>query len=89
MKGILGMQDSSKELLNLINFDGAKLVQVSGDILELDRPNLTFILCTLHGGNTCLSDIVKLEFLKSLLRGSNLLHRIFGIKFHHFYSFFQ
>ena len=53
MKYMMDEPDPRKEFFDLINFDGAKLVQVSGDILELDRPNLTFILCTLHGGNTC------------------------------------
>ena len=89
MKGILGMQDSSKELLNLINFDGAKLVQVAGKILELDRPNITCILCTLNGVNTCFSYILNMGFVNNLFKVSNMVHQVFDRKFHHCYAFYQ
>ena len=65
--------DPREELFGLINFDGAKVVQVEGELLEVDRPNIIYMLCTFHGGNTCFSDIVNLEFVKNLKRGSNLV----------------
>ena len=49
--------DPKKELIDLINFDGAKAVQVAVDILDTDRLNLTFRLFTLHGAKTFFSDI--------------------------------
>ena len=66
--------DTRKELFDLINFDGAKVVQVTGELLEVNPPNLTCIFLTLHGGNTCFRDIVNLEFLKNLTRGSMPVH---------------
>ena len=74
MKGMMDDLDKRKELFNLINFDGAKVVQVTGEILELDRPNLTYMLCTLYGAKICFSDIVNMEFVKNIFRGSNLVH---------------
>ena len=68
----------SKELFDLINFDGAKAVQAEGEILEVYRRKFTCILCTLNCGNTFFSDIGKLELLKNLSRGSNLVHQVFG-----------
>ena len=89
MKGIMDELDQRKELFDLINFYCAKLVQVKGCLLEVDRTNLTCMLCTLHGVNTCFSDIVKLEFVKNIIRGSNLVPQFFGGKFHHCCDFFQ
>ena len=74
MKGMMDDLDKRKELFNLINFDGAKVVQVTGEILELDRPNLTCMFCTLYGAKICFSDIVNMEFVKNIFRGSNLVH---------------
>ena len=39
-----------KELFDLIKFYGDKVVQVVGELLEVDLPNLTCMLCTLHVG---------------------------------------
>ena len=89
MKGVMDGLDPTKELFDLVNFDGATVVQVAGEILEIDRPNLMSMLCCLHGGNTCFSDIGKLDFMKELVRESKLVHRVFGGKFHHCYAFFQ
>ena len=52
--------DPRKELSYLINFDGGKLLQVKGELLDVDRPKRTCMLCTFYGGNTLFSDIVKL-----------------------------
>ena len=49
MKGMLNVLDPRKELFELINFDGTKVVQVEGDLLEVDRKNLTCMLRILHG----------------------------------------
>ena len=49
MKGMTDGIDPRKVLFDLINFDGSKVVQVVGDILELYCPNFTCMLCTLHG----------------------------------------
>ena len=89
MKGMMDDIYPRRELFDLINFDGAKLVQVAGDSLELYHPKLTFMLCTFHGGNTCFRDIGNMEFVKNIIRGSKLLHRVIGGKFHHCYDFFQ
>ena len=89
MKGIIDELDPRKELFDLTNSDGYKVVQVAGEVLEVDHQNLTCMLRTLHEGNTCFSDICKLDFVKNLIRVSNLLHRVFGLKFHHYYEFFQ
>ena len=78
-----------KELFDLTKFDGAKLLQVEVKLLEVNCLNLTCILCTLNGGNTCFSDIGNLELVKNIIRGSNLVHQMFGVKFHHCYAFFQ
>ena len=66
--------DLRNELFDLIKFEGEKLVQVQDELLEVDLPNLTCMVCNFCGGNTCFSDIVKLEFLKNLVRGSNMVH---------------
>ena len=81
--------DPRKELFDLINFDGFKVAQVSSGLLDVDLPKLTCKLYTLHCGNTCFSDIVKLYFVKNIIRGSKLLHQVFDKKIHHFYAFFQ
>ena len=52
MKFMMDVLDPRKELFDLINFDGTKVVQVEGELLELDLPNLTYVLFTLNGGNT-------------------------------------
>ena len=52
MKSMMDELDPRKELFDLINFDGTKVVQVEGELLELDLPNLTYVLFTLNGGNT-------------------------------------
>ena len=62
MNGMINKLDLRKVLFDLINFDSAKLVQVEGELLEVDRPNLTCMLCTLHGGNICFVEIGKLDF---------------------------
>ena len=67
----------SKELFDLINFDGAKAVQAEGEILEVYRPTFPCILCTLHCGNTLFSDIGKLNLEKNIIRGSKLVHQVF------------
>ena len=74
MKDMMYELDTRKKLFDLIKFDGTKVVQVAGELLEVKRPNLTCILLTLHGGNTCFRDIVNLEFLKNLIRGSKPVH---------------
>ena len=89
MKFMMDALDPREELFGLINFDGAKVVQVEGELLEVDRPNLTCMLCSFRSGNTYFSNIVKLEFLNNLIWGSNLVHQVFGGKFHHCYDFFQ
>ena len=81
MKGIIDDLDTRKGLFNLIKFYGATVVQVVGELLEVYRSNLTYILCTLHGGNNCFSDIGSMDFAKNLMRVSR--------KFHHCYAFFQ
>ena len=60
-----------KEIFDLINFDGAKVVQVAGGLIEVDFPNLVCMLCTFYGGNKCFRYIGKLEFVNNLVRGSN------------------
>ena len=47
MEGMMDDIDPRKELFDLINFDGDKVVKVeSGKLLEVDWPNLTCMLCT-------------------------------------------
>ena len=83
MKGLMDELDPRKKLLDLVKFYGAKVVHMSGGLLEVDQPNLTPMFCTFHGGNTCFSEIGNLELLNNLIGGSNLLHRFLGVKFHH------
>ena len=52
INGMMDEVDPRKEIIRLINFDGAKVVQVAGELLEIDHPKNINILCTLHGGNT-------------------------------------
>ena len=66
--------DPRKELFYLINFDGDKVVQVACELLEVYHPNFTCMLCNMHGGNICFSDIGNLEFAKNLIRVSKLVH---------------
>ena len=68
MKVIMDDIDTRKRLFNLINFDGYKVVQVAGESLDVYRPNLTCMLCTLNSGNTCFSDIGNMEFAKNIIR---------------------
>ena len=72
MKVMMDDIDPSKELFDLINFDGAKVVRVTVEILEVDNPNLTCMLFTLNGVNTCSSEKVNLDFVKNLIRVSKL-----------------
>ena len=88
LKSTMDEIDQRKELFDLINFDGIKVVHVAGELLELDRTKLTCMLCTLNCGNTCFSDILKLEFSKNLIRGSKILLPVFGRKFYHCYEFY-
>ena len=67
MKGMSDEPDPSKELFNLINFDGRKVVQEEGDLFEVDWPDLTCMLCTFHGENTYFSDKVNWIFWTTLL----------------------
>ena len=60
LKGIMDELDTRQELSDLINFDGAKVLQVTGEILNADCTNLTCMLFTLNGTNTCFMDIGKL-----------------------------
>ena len=60
LKGIMDKIDPRKELFHLFNFDGAKVVRVAGEILELDRLNLTCMLCTLNGAKKCFGVIIDL-----------------------------
>ena len=76
-------------MFDLINFDGSKVVQVSGETIEVYHTNLTCMLCNFHGANTFFGDIGKLEFAKNIIRDSKLLHQVFGGKFHHCYAFVQ
>ena len=78
MKGIMDGLDTRKELSDLINFDGAKVLQVTGEILKVDCTNITCMLFTLNETKTFSRDIGKLEFEKNLIRGSNLVHKVFG-----------
>ena len=43
--------DPRKKLSDLINFDDAKVVQVSGELLEVYRTNLNCMLWNLYSGN--------------------------------------
>ena len=52
MKGIMDELDPRKEFFDLINFDGTKVVQVAGELLEVDLPNFSCVLCNFHVGNT-------------------------------------
>ena len=52
MKGIVDELDPRKELFDLINFDGSKVVKVAGELLQVYRTKTTYRLCTLSGGNT-------------------------------------
>ena len=81
--------DPRKELFDLINFDASKVVQVAGGLLKADRPNLTCMLCTWNGGKELLSEIVNLKFVKNLIRGHNMVHQNFCVKFHRCYAFLQ
>ena len=77
MKDTMDEIDPRKELFDLINCYGFKVVQVSDEILEVDFPNLACMFLTLHVSNTCFSDIVKMDFVKNIVRGSNVVHRVF------------
>ena len=44
MKGMMDYLYQGEGLFNLINFDGAKVVQASGQLLEVDLKNLTCML---------------------------------------------
>ena len=68
MTGMMDEFDHRKELFELVNFYGAKVVQVAGELLEVDHPNLYCMLCTLHGGNKCFSDIGKMDSVKNIIR---------------------
>ena len=81
--------DPRKKLFYLINFNGAKVVQLSGELLEVYHTNLTCMLVIFHGSNTCFSEIVNLDLLKNIIKGSKLVHRLFGEKLYHCYDFFQ
>ena len=74
MKGMMDDIDPRKGLFDLINFYGAKFLQVAGELLGVDRPNLFCILCTLHGVNTCFSDIGNMEVVKNIISGSKLVY---------------
>ena len=56
-KGMMDEIDPRKELFDLTNFDGSIVVQVTGEIIEVDHQNLTCMFCTFHGANTCFNDI--------------------------------
>ena len=74
MKGMMNELYPRKELFYLINFNGDKVVQVKVDIIEKYCPNISSMLCTLIGGNTCFSDIGNVKFVKNVVRGSKLVH---------------
>ena len=68
MKGIMDGLGPSKELFNLIKFDGSKMVQVVGELIEVYCQKITCMLHTLHCGNTCFIDIENMEFENILIR---------------------
>ena len=78
LKGIMDELDTRQELSDLINFDGAKVLQVTGEILKVECTNLTHMLFTLNGTKALFRDIRNMEFEKNLIRGSNLVHKVFG-----------
>ena len=51
MKVMMDEIDPRKKLSDLINFDDAKVVQVSGELLEVYRTNLNCMLWNLYSGN--------------------------------------
>ena len=68
MNGTMDELDPKKEFFKLINFDGAKVVQVAGEMLKVDRTSPTCMLCTLYGGNTCFGKKGNLELVNNPIR---------------------
>ena len=62
---------------------------VEGDIIEVDLPKFSCMLWNFRSDKKWFGYIENMKSLKSLVRGSKLVHWVFGRKFNHCYAFFQ
>ena len=75
--------DPTKELIDVLYFDGASNVQKAGKILALHYPRVTCLHGAEHVIALFFSDLGKIPFMNLLMKVYKLVYRLFGSGAHH------
>ena len=75
--------DPAKTLLDIVMFDGASNVQISGRLLKVHYPNLKVMCVVEHTMSLFFNDVLKILILNQMISVQKMIYVIFGSCIYH------
>ena len=70
--------DKSKKVTDIVMFDGASNVQLSGRLLRVHDPKLTVMRCVEYMVSLFCNDVSKITIVDKIFSSHNMIYNIFG-----------